>query len=173
MEKTSISPGEIGKIILSHQHWDHIGGINHLLKYSDKFEVFTPKSFSKNLKNEIKRDSKLIEVSTPQKISKDIWTTGELGNKVKEQSLIIKTKNGNIILTGCAHPKLEDIITKSKEFGDIYAIIGGLHSLSKLEMLKEIPLIVPCHCTEKKEQIKKFIPESYQECWAGFPLIID
>ncbi|MGZ7096652.1 MAG: hypothetical protein ACXVHU_09300, partial [Methanobacterium sp.] len=94
---------------------------------------------------------------------------GELGDKIKEQSLILHTKKGNIVLTGCAHPGLESIIDKSREFGDVYGVVGGFHD-SSIDILKGIPVIMPCHCTEKIEEIKKNMPESYNKCFTGFSI---
>lgn len=171
MEIAGIKPEKIDKIVLSHSHWDHIGGINHILKYKRKPEVYVLKSFSENLKNEIGRHSHLIEILYPKKICKDVWTTGEkLGEKTKEQSLIVKTMKGNVIVTGCAHPGIENIIKKSK-FGNIYAVIGGFHDSENLNVLRGIHVVVPCHCTQKKEIIKTMFPESAKDCEVGFSLI--
>jgi len=166
MKVAGIRLEEIDKIVLSHQHWDHIGGINHLLEHINP-DIYLGKSFSLNLKNELGKRSNLIEVSETTQIAENVWTTGELGDKIKEQSLILETDEGLIIVTGCAHPGLESIIKKSESLGEIHAIIGGFHDFDDLKILKDIPLIVPCHCTSKKEEIKKIYPESTKECKAG------
>lgn len=67
MKIANIDPAEIGIIVISHSHWDHIGGLNHLLKYALKPDIYIPKSVSANLKNEIKHYTNLIEISKPQK----------------------------------------------------------------------------------------------------------
>jgi 7,8-dihydropterin-6-yl-methyl-4-(beta-D-ribofuranosyl)aminobenzene 5'-phosphate synthase len=167
MKIAGVNPEEVDKIVISHSHWDHIGGLNHILNFTKTIDVYIPESVSENLKNEIKNHANIVEVSKAQKICKNVWTTGELGEKTKEQSLILKTKLGNIILTGCAHSGLESIIEKSREFGEVYAVIGGFHD-SSVDILNGIPLIMPCHCTEKIEEIKKNIPKSYKECYAGY-----
>lgn len=172
MKIAGINPEKIDKIVISHPDWDHIGGLNSILNYGKQAEVFVPGSISTNLINEIKRYANVIKISKARKICENIWTTGELGEKIKEQSLIIKTEKGNIILTGCAHPGLESIIKKSREFGKIYAVIGGFHG-SKVDILNEIPAVIPCHCTEKLEEIKKKMPESYKCCEVGFNLFWD
>jgi 7,8-dihydropterin-6-yl-methyl-4-(beta-D-ribofuranosyl)aminobenzene 5'-phosphate synthase len=169
MGMADVNPNEMDKIVISHAHWDHIGGLNHLLKYQEDLEVYVPKSISNNLKNEIKRYATVIEISNAREISENIWTTGELGKKIKEQSLVVKTGKGNIILTGCAHPGLNIIIEKSREWGDVYAVMGGFHN-SKIDVLNEIPVVIPCHCTENREKIRQEMPESYKECFAGFSL---
>ncbi|MGZ7136148.1 MAG: MBL fold metallo-hydrolase [Methanobacterium sp.] len=169
MKIAGVNPEEIDKIVISHSHWDHIGGLNQVLNNAKGIQVYTLKSFSKNLKNEIKRYATIIEISNQKKIGENIWTTGELGDKIKEQSLVLHTKKGNIVLTGCAHPGLEVIIEKSREFGDVYGVIGGFHD-SSIDILKDIPVIMPCHCTEKIEEIKKNMPETYNNCFTGFSI---
>lgn len=165
MKIAKVNPAKINKIVISHFHWDHIGGLNHILNYTNKTEVYILESTPKNLKKEIMRYTDIIEVSLPQKICDNVWTTGILGDKTKEQSMIIHTKKGNIVLTGCAHPGLKLILDRSKKFGDIYGVIGGFHD-SKTENLEKIPLIIPCHCTENIENIKE-ICSKYRECFAG------
>ncbi len=169
MKIACFNPEEIDKIVISHSHWDHIGGLNHILNCAKEPEVYIPKSIPENLKNEIKKYADIIEVSESQKICENVWTTGELGDKIKEQSLVIKTEKGNIILTGCAHPGIESIIEKSMRFGDVYAVMGGFHD-SDIEILNEISIVMPCHCTEKIEEIKKTMRKSYKTCFAGYSI---
>lgn len=169
MKLMGINPEEITKIILSHSHWDHIGGLNHLLKYEAFPDVYLLQSFSSNLKCEIKRFANIIEISKQRKINKNVWSTGELGEVTKEQSLFIKTDNGNVLITGCAHPGLENIIEHSENLGDVHAVVGGFHD-SSIDVLRDIPVVIPCHCTEKIEDIKKKMPQSFQECKVGVTL---
>lgn len=171
MKVAGINPEEIYIVVISHPHWDHIGGLNHILSSTKNPDVYIPRSVSKNLKSEIKNHAKVIEVFEAQKVYENIYTTGELGGKIREQCLVLQSKKGNIVLTGCAHPGLETIIKKSKEFGDIYAVIGGFHD-SNVGILKGIPLIVPCHCSQKIDEIKNKMPESFRECKTGCSLKI-
>jgi 7,8-dihydropterin-6-yl-methyl-4-(beta-D-ribofuranosyl)aminobenzene 5'-phosphate synthase len=69
---------------------------------------------------------------------------------------VIKEEKGLVIITGCAHPGVGNIIERARDFGDkIYALLGGLHDFDELELLRDIELIVPCHCTVEKERILK------------------
>ncbi len=146
-------------IMLSHQHWDHIGGLNHVI---DKAEyVVIPSSFSQNLKREITRKAKIVEVKDATKIADGFYTTGDLNG---EQSAILESKRGLIVITGCAHPGLDRIVEKAKEFGKIYAIIGGFHDFSEIEKISKYKLI-PCHCTSKKQEILKLKNSKF--CAAG------
>ncbi|MCK4552722.1 MBL fold metallo-hydrolase [Candidatus Pacearchaeota archaeon] len=150
MKQLKINPKTIDVIIISHHHQDHEGGLNGFLKINKKVKIYYPENFSK-----------------PTQIYENIYSTGTLGTFIKEQSLILKTKKGNIVITGCAHPGLENIIDKAKQFGKIYGIIGGFHGFSKLEKLKGIELIAPCHCTQFKQEIKQKYPANYKEVKAG------
>lgn len=167
MKAAGINPEEIDTIVISHQHWDHIGGLNHVLEYTRNPDIYFPESVSENLKNEVKNQANIVEVSEARKVCDNIYTTGELGEKIKEQSLVLCSKKGNIVLTGCAHPGLEVIIKKSREFGEIYGVIGGFHD-SNVDILKGTPLIIPCHCTQKGGEIKTKMPESYKNCEVGY-----
>jgi len=50
-----------------------------------------------------------------------------LGTGIKEQSLIIKSAKGLIIITGCAHPGIVNIVKKAKEIfpnENVYLVLG-------------------------------------------------
>ena len=60
--KLGIDPASISKLILSHQHWDHIGGLPEILHANPGLTVYVPASFSENLKREIKKRADLVEI---------------------------------------------------------------------------------------------------------------
>ena len=151
MRQLKIDPKEIDKVVISHNHWDHIDGLKGFLKANgNKADVYLPEAFSK-----------------PTQISPGIHSTGALGTFIKEQSLVINTKEGNVVITGCAHPGLENIIETAKQLGKIYGVIGGFHGFSKLEQLQGIKLIAPCHCTEYSGEIKEMYPAEFRKIKAG------
>jgi 7,8-dihydropterin-6-yl-methyl-4-(beta-D-ribofuranosyl)aminobenzene 5'-phosphate synthase len=150
LKQLNIQPESITAVVISHNHWDHTGGLNDFLKANSKAEVFHPKTYSKCTQ-----------------IYPDIYSTGVLGTLIKEQSLVINTRKGNIIVTGCAHPGLKKIIERSQEIGKIYGVVGGFHGFSQLEKLQKIELIAPCHCTQYKQEIKETYPAQFREIKAG------
>jgi 7,8-dihydropterin-6-yl-methyl-4-(beta-D-ribofuranosyl)aminobenzene 5'-phosphate synthase len=161
---------EITKVILSHEHGDHIGGLFALLNRNPEIEVYVPASFSKRLKNEIASTAKLIEVSEAQEICRNIYTTGELGTGVREQSLILDSGRGLYVITGCSHPGLAEIMGAASKFGTVVGIIGGLHGSTEYGLLEGLTLIGPCHCTVHKKEIARQFPDAFLKVEAGFSL---
>lgn len=170
LKKLKIEPAGIRKLILSHQHWDHIGGLPEIFQANPGLEVYVPASFSKNLKREIKKRATLIEIKEPAKISKGIMSTGELGNKVKEQALILDTGDGCYVLTGCAHPGLAAILNSASRYGRIKGILGGLHDSEEFERLRGMRVIAAGHCTAHIERIKELFPKEFIEIEVGLCL---
>ena len=150
LRQLNIQPGSVAAVVISHNHWDHTGGLKEFLKLNNNAKVFHPKSFSK-----------------PTEISPGIHSAGALGRLIKEQSLIVNTEKGNLVITGCAHPGLENIIEKAGQLGKIYGVMGGFHGFSRLEKLQGIELIAPCHCTQYKQEIKERYPAQFREVKAG------
>ena len=151
MKKLAINPENIDMVVLSHNHWDHVGGLETLLSRKPKLTVYRPTWASK-----------------PQRILSNFMTTGVIGEwGIKEQALICITKRGLILITGCSHPGLENILDIAHDYGKIFAVVGGFHGFNRFEMLNGIKLIVPCHCTQGKQEIAKLYPSTYSECGVG------
>jgi 7,8-dihydropterin-6-yl-methyl-4-(beta-D-ribofuranosyl)aminobenzene 5'-phosphate synthase len=150
MKHLNVVPETIDKVVISHNHWDHTGGLKKFLELNNNAKVLQPKSFSK-----------------PTEISPGIYSTGALGTFIKEQSLVVNTEKGNLVITGCAHPGLAKIIDKATQLGRIYGVLGGFHGFSKLEKLRGIKIIAPCHCTQHIQQIRQSYPAEFKEIRAG------
>ncbi|MBU0586764.1 MBL fold metallo-hydrolase [Candidatus Micrarchaeota archaeon] len=153
MKKLGINFSEINGVFISHAHQDHIKGLLHILGLTRKIPVYILDSFSEDLKERISKLAKTIEVKNAQEIEDGFYTTGELGTEIKEQSLVIKSEKGNIIVCGCSHPGMDVILKKSQEFGTIKGILGGFHDFDKINTLKDLEIIIPCHCTKKMQEI--------------------
>ncbi len=162
MKKMKIDPQEVDLIVLSHIHGDHTGGLQEFLEKNSQVKVCLPRSFPSGFKKDIKKaGAKYVEVEKSLEICKDVFSTGEMGSVIKEQSLIIKTEKGLVVITGCAHPGIVEIVKKTKELlgEDIYLVMGGFHLLNTSK--KDIEMIVsefqkigvqkvsPCHCSGK------------------------
>jgi 7,8-dihydropterin-6-yl-methyl-4-(beta-D-ribofuranosyl)aminobenzene 5'-phosphate synthase len=157
MTTLDIDPGEIETIVLSHIHGDHTGGLSSILH--DELTVFVPRSFPTRLKEAVRTRAQLIEVHEPREIGEEMYTTGEMGVGIVEQSLVVRTNEGLVIITGCAHPGVVDIVRKAKILSDdeIYLVLGGFHLGGKSQRAIEgilsefrqlgVRKVAPCHCT--------------------------
>ena len=156
MEKLGIDPLKIGDIFISHPHFDHIGGLSAFLNRNSNVTVYIPPSL-----RGVKSAEKVVTLDGPGEIYEDIYSTGEL-EKI-EQSMAVRTEKGLVVVAGCSHPKMEDILGTISRFGKVYAIIGGLHDFSEFELFKDLGLICPTHCTRHIPEIRSLFPEKYSE----------
>jgi len=157
MEKLEIDPLSIEEVFISHLHWDHTGGLSELLRANPNIKkIYVPSSMG--FENE-------VILKEPTKIHKNIFSTGELEGI--EQSMGVMTEKGIVLIVGCSHPYMGTILDTARQFGKIYAIIGGMHGFSEFELFKDINLICPTHCTQYKEELKKLYPEKYIEGGTG------
>jgi len=168
MMRFEVNLALIDTIVLSHSHGDHIGGIGIVDMLGD-VRVFVPRSFSSRFKKKLssRPNVDLVEVSVTTTISDGIFTTGELGQFTKEQALVLETSRGSVVITGCSHPGLENILRFAAQFDEVYGVVGGFHGFNRLESLENISLVVPCHCTRRKRAILALYPETSKVCAAG------
>jgi 7,8-dihydropterin-6-yl-methyl-4-(beta-D-ribofuranosyl)aminobenzene 5'-phosphate synthase len=160
MEKLKIKPEDIEVVLLSHAHKDHTGGLEDFLARNHKIEVWLPHFFASDFKDGVrKKEAKVIEVNTSQKICEGAYSSGVIDGWIKEQSLVLDTEKGLILMTGCAHPRITNIIARVKELfkKDIYLALGGFHLVGfERAEIKEIigkfrdfgvQKVGPCHCS--------------------------
>jgi 7,8-dihydropterin-6-yl-methyl-4-(beta-D-ribofuranosyl)aminobenzene 5'-phosphate synthase len=174
MEKLGIDPKTIDAVVLSHAHGDHADGLMDFLRVNPNVRVFLLKSFPGDFKKEVQSlKAEVVEVIDSMSVSERVSTTGELGTSIKEQSLLVKTSKGVVVITGCAHPGIVDILKHAKKITgeEVYLVLGGFHLLRASELeLKEIIKSIrelgvkkaaPCHCSG--DQTRKLFQEEYQE----------
>jgi len=144
MARLSLDPAVIDLLMISHQHWDHTGGIYSVLDANRDLRVLVPRSFSPHFKADMKRYGvHVMEADGAQEIFPGFYTTGELNGPVREQTALFRTPAGVIVITGCAHPGIIHIIQTAKKIlpnDDLAIVLGGFHLLddSDKEILKII-----------------------------------
>ena len=146
-----VEPESVEMIVLSHAHGDHTGGLKGFLEANEhKAKVYQPRAFRK-----------------PTEICPNVYSTGALGLFISEQALVVKSAPGLIIITGCAHPGIVNMVKKAKEIGEeVYLVLGGFHLGDAKTVIKDfkamgVKKVAPCHCTGDLA-IKQF-EEEYKE----------
>lgn len=215
---------DVNKILLSHGHYDHSGGLETVVKaighpveiighssiYDKKYAV-TKDHGAKFIG--IKTDRTYLESTLNAKfnlqdgfyeVDDGVWLTGEVplsndfevmpaylqveneGSLCKDQlsddnSVVIDTERGLVVIFGCAHRGMVNILTYVKKVlgKKIYAIMGGTHLFDakpehigfvKQFLRKEsIQLFAPAHCTgiEKIIEFTKDFPEITKPAYCG------
>ncbi|MBA7505053.1 Ribonuclease BN [subsurface metagenome] len=171
LEELKIEPSDIDVVVLSHIHGDHIGGLWEFLEENSKIRVYFPHSFPQSFQDRVRSyGAEAISVSKSTEVCKGVYSTGEMGTFIKEQSLIVKTEKGLAILTGCAHPGIVKIVEESQKLLNerTFLILGGFHLMGCsrkeiqgiIEKLRQMGVekIAPNHCSGEKA-IKMFRKE--------------
>jgi len=159
MRSLGIEPTSVESVVLSHIHRDHTGGLDALLMAGVHPVVYLLPSFPADFKRQVGQTTRVVEVRPGQTLSEDIFTTGEMGGRIPEQALVIRTDRGLVVMTGCAHPGIVQMIARAKELfgGPVYLVIGGFHLRDKskpeiaaiIEDFRQMGVrrVAPCHCT--------------------------
>lgn len=193
----------VKEVILTHNHWDHVGGLLTLRKEMMKENpsalsivhvargIFYSRPSSNgehNVMISLKKEyeatgGKFIEHEEGAEIFSGAWLTGPVPRKYPErnwsgdgrvqtpaglvedtipedQSLVLKTSQGLVVVTGCGHAGVINILTFAYErFPNerVQAIVGGLHlfpasdeqlnwTADKLKDFK-VANVLGAHCT--------------------------
>jgi len=163
---------DIDRIVISHDHWDHTGGLETLLKNRrKKTPVYICPGFSRETKEQIiSCGGKPIEVKKFNEIAENIYVTGEIsgiykGKPMPEQALALKTDNGVSVITGCAHPgilKMLEVVKKHFKTDRLFLVLGGFHLLEEDSRVIEfivkefknmgVETVAPTHCSGPKAE---------------------
>ncbi|MCK4816003.1 MBL fold metallo-hydrolase [bacterium] len=166
MEKLQINPSDIEVVFISHHHYDHTGGLSAFLDANSNVKLYAPASF-----RGVRHAREVIHISQPIKIHENIFSTGELDGI--EQSLAVKTVEGIVLITGCSHPKMNQIIDTISEFGKVVAVVGGFHGFNEFELFKDMDLICPTHCTQNIKKIRSLYPNKTIEGGSGRTILFE
>jgi 7,8-dihydropterin-6-yl-methyl-4-(beta-D-ribofuranosyl)aminobenzene 5'-phosphate synthase len=160
MEALNIDPVSIGEVFISHDHWDHTGGLSAILAANPTVRVWVPSGCQS-----VRSSEQIIVVDEPQSLSAGLHSTGPLAGI--EQSLVISTEAGAVVVVGCSHPGAGQILDAASTHGRPRALIGGLHGFDDYPRLAGLDLICPTHCTQHIDEIRSRYPDEFIPGGAG------
>jgi 7,8-dihydropterin-6-yl-methyl-4-(beta-D-ribofuranosyl)aminobenzene 5'-phosphate synthase len=165
LDKLKISPRQIQKVVISHDHWDHQGGLRDLLKANPAAEVHYLPDFSDEFKQKIEGCGNPVYAdNAAYELENGVFATEKIGFSYKgrqmvERAIICKGKAA-VLLCGCSHPGVLTVRDKAEQSFpnlSINGVVGGFHLESKnnaqiLELYSEYKkafpaLFVPLHCS--------------------------
>lgn len=228
LQTLKIELSAVPDVVLSHWHWDHIGGFMTLRREAMEKEstalarthvaegffasrVGTPPGIELNQMIRVRPEyeqggGKFVVHAKPVELQPGVWLTGPVPRKHPERNwsgrtqvktasgalaedtlpddmaLVIDTEQGLVIVTGCGHAGVINIIEHARSFvrpAKVHALIGGLHLFNASEQtlawtagkLREFGLehLLGCHCTgvETVYRLRKDLPLERARCVVG------
>jgi 7,8-dihydropterin-6-yl-methyl-4-(beta-D-ribofuranosyl)aminobenzene 5'-phosphate synthase len=158
MAKLDLDPQAIDIVMLSHAHGDHTGGLSALLDAGARPTVYVPAAFPVSFKGPVRARTDLVEVVGPTEICPGVHSTGQVGSGIVEQALAIETREAVVVVTGCAHPGVVEMVRRAREVtgGEVALVMGGFHlggaSRGQIERVIAgfrrlgVQQVAPCHC---------------------------
>ncbi|TXT59904.1 MAG: MBL fold hydrolase [Promethearchaeota archaeon] len=166
IRNAGVDPTQIAKVIVSHNHYDHAGGLASVYTQNPHIKLYIPHAIKKYKRNY--PEAEVVMHTELEEIDEAVFVSGQFGTSIKEQALFCKTTRDTfVLLVGCTHPGLEQFIMKARQMGKIEAVIGGFHGFRKLSYLKGIDFIGACHCTSYMHQIHSKFPEQFKKVCVG------
>ena len=159
MNKLGVNPEIIDVVFISHGHWDHMGGLSSFLEVK-QVPVILPASVRAP-----GRAEEVTKIKESVELYPGIYTTGEL--KGIEQSLVIRIGGELLVVVGCAHPGVANILKAASQYGEVAHLVGGLHGFDDFSLLEGLKTVCPVHCTQHKLDIKLFWPDKWVQGGVG------
>lgn len=167
-----IDPADIDIVVISHCNSDHIGGLPSVLRRSGaSTRVYIPggrlpgnlagralELIPAKIDSAMSMAGNVVRIESLESICPGVMSTGLLGDDIPEQSLVVRTEAGAVVITGCAHPGIDRIVNKVAEMTDqpVLMVLGGFHLVAETpetidrlaaELEGAVEFIAPCHCS--------------------------
>lgn len=225
LHRMNRDPAAIGKVIISHGHFDHAGGLQPLLQTGRPRRVFGhPGIFAGRYR--LKDSGERVETGIPhsretleeagavfdlspafREIETGMFLSGEVPRRTSfeqgdrglfrdgregepddtpdDQSLLLETEKGLVIILGCCHSGLINTLEHTAETmgrRDVYAVLGGTHlGFCGREQLDQtilalkgwgISRLAASHCTgfAASARLWREMPAAFQPAQVGYTL---
>lgn len=136
IDQLGVDLDDVDMVVISHNHWDHTGGLSAVLERHPGLPVYVPYSFPYEFIRMVEsQKGHVVPVDKPVQICRHVYLTGEMGEEIKELSLICDTVQGPVLVTGCSHPGISDIVQKATDImgKNLHFVFGGFHLGGKPE----------------------------------------
>lgn len=174
--RLDIDLSKIDFVVISHAHGDHTGGLRLLTSIKPGITVYVPPdgslvSYVRSL------GLKPVQVNNTVEVSRGIYVVKPLYGPPIEGALAIKTDKGLVILVGCSHPGVVNIVEQAtRDIGvKPYIVLGGFHmsGASPQDVQKvvsqlvemDVEKIYPLHCSG--DNVRSYLADHYKDNYGG------
>ncbi len=160
MDKLQVDAGDVELVAISHDHYDHTGGLEAFLGRNSNVMAYLPLTVSVSLIQMAEsRGATVVLPDEPVQICDGVHLVRMRIGTLDEQFMILDTPQGLVVITGCAHPGIVPMLQKAKQLfrKDIYFVFGGFHLnsdtdsqvVSKIQQIQSLGVqkVGPSHCT--------------------------
>jgi len=174
--RLGIDLSKIDFVVISHAHGDHTGGLRLLASIKPGMVVYVPPD--RSLINYVRGlGLEPIQVNNTIEVSRGIYVVKPLYGPPIEEALAIKTGRGLVILVGCSHPGVVNIVGQAVKDSGIkpYIVLGGFHiggaSLQKVRKVASqlvemgVEKIYPLHCSG--DNVRSYLANHYKDNYGG------
>ncbi len=182
-EAMDVDLAEVNHLVLSHEHGDHVGGLDVVLGAGGDLTVYMPRTFPYHLRSRV-RDSEatLVETWDATPVCPGVATTRVLEAEPDEQALMVNTAEGLVLITGCSHPGVQNLVRAAEEATglEVSLVFGGFHlgsaSRATLDNLVAelkglgVERAAPTHCSgdTARQAFREGYGENYIEVGVGW-----
>jgi len=185
MEALHVRPEAVDVVVLSHGHGDHTGGLAQFVAVNPDVTVYYPASSSVAAIGRAQAaGASLAPVDAPVSICEGLIVTSPLGSPA-ESALLIDARQGYVLVTGCAHPGIVEMVAAASDLvdGPISTVLGGFHLTSHsvgqveriIQGLRELGVerCGPAHCTGEAAtaQLKAAFGDGFVEMGVGATIV--
>jgi 7,8-dihydropterin-6-yl-methyl-4-(beta-D-ribofuranosyl)aminobenzene 5'-phosphate synthase len=179
---------EVDFVIISHEHWDHVGGLGYIEEVNPGVTVYLPEHIDSGTFNTINQsDFNVVRINVTTIIVPGFAIVGEMYGPPYEQALVVNVRDVGLIgIMGCSHPGVDNLMEKAVEDLGVnpYMVIGGFHMgganeqaiQNTIDGLIELGVqrILPIHCSGDlfREYMTDNYPQYYYQANVGFQMTI-
>jgi len=182
MAALGIAIAQVETVVISHMHWDHMGGLDAVLAANPEVTVCVPAAFSSSFLRDLKtRARAVVETTQAQQVTHHVWTTDVIERPLVEQALYVETADGIVVVTGCAHPGVVELTSSAKHASgsEALAVLGGFHMAGMdqpelnrvIQGLRDLGIrrVGPSHCSgdAAREAMREAFADGYLDIGVG------